>query len=198
MGNRIAHLHMFYIESRFNQIYIHPSLFLYFGLERWNFIYQPTIHGLIIYYGISLLASSLAMTFSVQVSKENGIIDLNAIDNIFKRRLLRIVLLLLSPITPITTIVKSSLLSIKMSLLKSKWNEVEGVSASTLWLEMEKLKEEKKKVSISFSNLKLLEVNLEVVVQLFILLTYNFIPESHGLGSKFEKEDQSWISPKQF
>ena len=57
---------------------------------------------------------------------------------------------------------------------------------------------ERSKVIISFSNLKLLEVNLEVVVQLFILLTYNFIPESHGLGSKFEKEDQSWISPKQF
>ena len=55
---------------------------MYFGLERWNFIYQPTIHGLIIYYGISILASSLAMTFSIQVSKENGIIDLNSIDNI--------------------------------------------------------------------------------------------------------------------
>ena len=64
------------------------ALLMYFGMDRWGFIHSETIHGLIIYYGISILASSLAMTYIVQVTKENGIIDINAIDNIYQRRFL--------------------------------------------------------------------------------------------------------------
>ena len=81
------------------KVFIHPCLFLYFGLDRWGFIHFETIHGLIVYYGISIFASSLAMTVQVQVTKDNGIFDLNAIDNIYKRRFLRVVLFLLSPMT---------------------------------------------------------------------------------------------------
>ena len=75
------------------------ALFMYFGLDRWGFIHFETIRGLIVYYGISIFASSLAMTVQVQVTKDNGIFDLNAIDNMYKRRFLRVVLFLLSPMT---------------------------------------------------------------------------------------------------
>ena len=46
------------------------ALFMYFGLDRWGFIHFETIHGLIIYYGVSILASSLAMTYIVQMTKD--------------------------------------------------------------------------------------------------------------------------------
>ena len=138
------------------------------------------------YYGVSILASSLAMTYIVQVTKENGIVDINAIQNIYKRRFLRVLLFILSPITPITIIVKSAWLSMKMTWMLAKWKNVEDSSASNMWLEMEKMKEEKKKVSSSFSQLKMMEINLEAVVQLFIMITLNFVPRiiptAHGLG----------------
>ena len=152
------------------------ALFMYFGLDRWGFIHHETIHGLIIYYGISILASSLAMTYIVQVTKDNGIININAINHIYKRRFLRVVLFLLSPITPVTIIVKSVWLSMKMTRMLAKWKKVEDSSASNLWLEMEKMKEEKKKVSTFFSHLKMMEINLEAVVQLFVLITFYFVP----------------------
>ena len=85
-------------------------------------------------------------------------------------------LFLLSPITPVTIIVKSVWLSMKMTRMLAKWKKVEHSSASDLWLEMEKMKEEKKKVSASFSQLKMMEINLEAVVQLFILITFYFVP----------------------
>ena len=85
--------------STLKKVFIHPCLFLYFGSDRWGFIHFETIRGLIVYYGISIFASSLAMTVQVQVTKDNGIFDLNAIDNIYKRRFLRVVLFLLSPMT---------------------------------------------------------------------------------------------------
>ena len=174
------------------------ALFMYFGLDRWGFIHFETIRGLIIYYGVSILASSLAMTYIVQVTKDNGIIDINAINNIYKRRFLRVVLFLLSPITPVTIIVKSVWLSMKMTRMLAKWKKADDSSPSSLWLEMEKMKEEKKKVSTSFSHLKMMEINLEAVVQLFVLVTFYFVPRivptAHGLGSEFDSEDQSWSS----
>ena len=174
------------------------ALFMYFGLDRWDFIHFGTIHGLIIYYGISILASSLAMTYIVQVTKDNGIIDINTIKNIYKRRFLRVLLFLLSPITPVTIIVKSVWLSMKMTRMLAKWKKADDSSPSSLWLEMEKMKEEKKKVSTSFSHLKMMEINLEAVVQLFVLVTFYFvpriIPKAHGLGSEFDSDDQSFSS----
>jgi hypothetical protein len=174
------------------------ALFMYFGLDRWGFIHFETIHGLIVYYGVSIFASSLAMTYIIQVTKDNGIININTIDNIYQRRFLRVVLFLLSPITPITIIVKSVWLSMKMTRMLAKGKKVEDSSPSNLWLEMEKMKEEKKKVSTSFSHLKMMEINLEAVVQLFVLITFYFVPrivpKAHGLGSEFESNDQSWIS----
>ena len=137
------------------------------------------------------------MTYSVQVTKDNSIINISAIDDIYKRRFLRVVLFLLSPITPVTIIVKSVWLSMKMTQMLTKWKKAEDSSASNLWLEMEKMKEEKKKVTASFSQLKMMEINLEAVVQLFILITFYFvpriIPQAHGLGSEFEEEEQSWF-----
>merc|ERR550532_3958764 len=86
----------------------------------------------------------------------------------------------------------------KTTRMLAKWKKVEDRSASDLWLEMEKMKEEKKKVSTSFSHLKMMEINLEAVVQLFILITFNFVPRiiptAHGLGSEFDSDDQSWSS----
>ena len=99
--------------------------------------------------------------------------------------------------TPITIIVKSVWLSMKMTELLAKWRKLEGGSASNLWLEMEKMKEEKKRVVVSFSQLKMMEINLEAIVQLFVLITFNFVPRitsKHGLGSEFDSDDQSWSS----
>ena len=180
------------------KIFIHPFLFLYFGLDRWDFIHFDIIRGLIIYYGVSIIVSSLAMTYSVQVTMDNGIININAIDNIYKRRLLRVVLFLLSPITPLTIIVKSAWLSMKITQMLSKWKKADEGSATNLWLDMENMKEEKRKVSAAFSQLKMMEINVEAVVQLFILITFYFvpriIPQSHGLGSEFDSDDQTWSS----
>ena len=138
------------------------------------------------------------MTYSVQVTKDNSIINISAIDDIYKRRFLRVVLFLLSPITPVTIIVKSVWLSMKMTQMLTKWKKAEDSSASNLWLEMEKMKEEKKNVSTSFYQLKMMEINLEAVVQLFILITFYFVPRIiptvHGLGSEFDRDDQSWSS----
>ena len=174
------------------------ALLVYFVSDRWDFIHHDTIIGLIIYYGISILASSLAMTYIVQVTNQNGIIDINAIDNIYKRRFLRIVLFLLSPITPVTIIVKSAWLSMKMTRMVSKWRKVEDSSVSSLWLELEKMKEKKKKVSASFSQMKQLEINLEATVQMYVLITFYFVPRivptAHGLGSEFDKIDETWSS----
>ena len=174
------------------------ALFVYFATDRWDFIHSETIHGLIYYYGVSILASSLAMTYIVQVTKDNGIIDINAIDNIFKRRFLRIVLFFLSPIIPITIIVKSTWLSMKMTSMVANWRKNGDSSPSNLWLELEKMQEQKKKVSASFSQLKQMEINLEAIVQLFVLTTFYFVPRislnGHGLGSEFDSDDQTWTS----
>ena len=99
--------------------------------------------------------------------------------------------------TPITIIVKSVWLSMKMTELLAKWRKLEKGSASNLWLEMEKMKEKKKKVVVSFSQLKMMEINLEAIVQLFVLITFNFVPRitsMHGLGSEFDSDDQDWSS----
>merc|ERR550532_2141509 len=85
----------------------------------------------------------------------------------------------------------------KTTRMLAKWKKVEDSSASNLWLEMEKMKEEKKKVSTSFSQLKMMEINLEAIVQLFVLITFNFVPRitsMHGLGSEFDSDDQGWTS----
>merc|ERR1719305_137027 len=85
-----------------------------------------------------------------------------------------------------------------MTRMLAKWKKVEDSSPSSVWLGMEKMKEEKKKVSTSFSHLKMMEINLEAVVQLFVLITFYFvpriIPKAHGLGSEFESNDQSFSS----
>ena len=136
------------------------------------------------------------MTYSIQVTKDNGIINLNAINNIYQRRTLRVVLFLLSPIIPVTIMVKSALLSTRMKQIIANWKRED--SASVTWLEMEKMKAEKAKVSESFSMLKMMEINLEAVIQLLVLVTFNLvpriIPKSHGLGSEFNIDHQSWTS----
>ena len=137
------------------------------------------------------------MMFSVQVSGMNGIINLNAIENIFKRRFARIVLLLLFPIVPVTTIVKSALLSTRVTQVLSKWKKEDSPSAA--WLEMKKMEDEKKRLNNSFRQMKMFETNLEAAVQLFVLVTFNLVPRilpdvSHGLGSEFDSEEQSLSS----
>ena len=54
------------------------ALFVYFATDRWDFIHSETIHGLIYYYGVSILASSLAMTYIVQVTKDSVLLLQNS------------------------------------------------------------------------------------------------------------------------
>ena len=149
-------------------IFIHHCLFHYFQSDRWDFIHDPTIKALVIYYGVSIIAASVSMVYSVQVNDDNGIFKLNAIDNIFKRRLARITLLVLSPIVPLTIIVKSTLLSTQITRAVSNYKKED----SPTWLELEQMKEEKKKLRNSFATVKMFETKLEATSQLFVLITF--------------------------
>ena len=85
------------------------ALLAYQAFQRWEYIQSPIIHYLIVYYGISILASSLAMCWTIQVTKDNGIINIRGISNIYLRRLLRIVLFLLTALVPILKSVRMTL-----------------------------------------------------------------------------------------
>ena len=163
--------------------------YLYF--QRWTYIGFPTIHGLIVLYGLSIVASSATMCLMIQSTSNNGIVNLNKIEKGFLRRIIRILLFVLSPTIPLSILVKSVRLTMKMKVLVANWrNNKSGDSPSAAWMEINALEQKKKKVNVALSQMKCTEANLEGNVQLFVLVCFYFIPmrlQNSGLGSEFEQ-----------
>ena len=99
------------IDCLINSIFP-PNLFL-----RWEHIRFSTIHGLIVFYGFSILASTLTTCWTVQMTKDNSVLNIEKITHLTSQRLLRILLLVLTPIIPLCIIFKSVRLSLEMKLM---------------------------------------------------------------------------------
>ena len=89
------------------------AILVYLYLERWDFIEFSTIHNLIVVYGVSIFTSSLALCFNMQMTKDNGIIKLNKITNGPLRRIVRMLLLVCTPVVPL----RYAVLSVESVLL---------------------------------------------------------------------------------
>ena len=174
------------------------ALLTYLALHRWEYIQSPIIHYLIVYYGTSILASSLAMCWTIQVTEDNGIINIRGISNIYLRRLLRIVLFLLTPLVPISIILKSLRLTLEAKKMVASWRMNMDTSPTQLWLQINQNSKDKKKAREAFSAMLMLEVSLEGIVQLFVLISFYFIPavlpRVSGLGSEFEETNPAWTT----
>ena len=178
------------------------ALVFYLVQQRWKFIKAATcsssVQGLIITYGVSIVASVLMVCWSIQVTMDNGVIDLNSIKSPFRRRMLRIVLLLLTPISPITIIFKSVRLQMKMKIMAVRWKKNHKESPASAWLEINRLEKKKTKMEGALYQMKSAEANLEGFIQLFVLICFYFVPillpKVSGLGSEFEENNRSMTS----
>ena len=63
------------------------AMVVYLCTDRWGIITSPLVHGLIAIYAVSVFASSLVVCFTIQFSKENGIMSISEIRNGPLRRL---------------------------------------------------------------------------------------------------------------
>ena len=145
------------------------AAYLYF--QRWTYIAFPSIKMLIVIYGLSIVVSGAAMCWTIQSTKDNGIIDLNKIKKGFLRRLMRILLCLLTPIIPLSILFKSVSLTMKMKVLVANWrNNKTRESPSAAWMKINVLEREKKNVKVALSQMKSSEANLEGNFQLFVLV----------------------------
>ena len=172
------------------------TMVIYLFDARWIFIEDATIRGLIVVYAISILASSLALCWTVQMTKENGIVNLAKIKNGRIRRMARLLLLILTPIIPLCIIFRSVRLTMKTKKMVANWRKNQDTkSPSSAWIEIDILDKNKRNVKTALSSMKSAEANLEGTVQLFVLLCLYFIPlilpEKSGLGPEFEQNNQS-------
>ena len=162
---------------------------------RWEHIEFPTIQGLIVLYGFSIVASSLATCWTVQMT-DNGIINIEKIRNPAAQRLLRLLLLVLTPIVPLCIIFKSVWLTLDMKMMVAEWRENScTASAAGAWMKIDSLDKKKKNVRGSTFKMKTVETNLEGLTQLFVLICLYFIPIlfplKSGLGFDFDPLNRS-------
>ena len=173
------------IDCLINSIFP-PNLF-----RRWEHIRFSTIHGLIVFYGFSILASTLTTCWTVQMTKDNSVLNIEKITHLTSQRLLRILLLVLTPIIPLCIIFKSVRLSLEMKSMITDWRKKSKTeSASSVWMKIDTIERRKNNVRAALSKMKTAETNLEGFVQVFVLLCFYFIPilipKDSGLGFEFD------------
>ena len=138
------------------------------------------------------------MCWTIQVTEDNGIINIRGISNIYLRRLLRIVLFLLTPLVPISIILKSLRLTLEAKKMVAFWRMNMDTSPTALWLQLNQKSKDKKKAREAFSAMLMLDVSLEGMVQLFVLISFYFIPavlpRVSGLGAEFEDSNPAWTT----
>ena len=125
------------------------------------------------------------------MTKDNSVLNIEKITQPTSQRLLRILLLLLTPIIPLCIIFKSVRLTLEMKLMVREWRRDSNTkSASSVWMKIDILDKRKNKIWAALSKLKRAETNLEGFVQVFVLLCFYFIPilfpKDSGLGFEFD------------
>ena len=101
------------------------------------------------------------------------------------RVILRTVLFIMTPILPIVLIFKVVSLEVKIRRKVAKWRETKVGSPSKVWLEINKIQNQKMKLLSKYSDLKIIDTSIEGVPQLFILVVFSIassIDTESGLG----------------
>ena len=145
---------------------------IYLMEHRWNWIEFQTIKGLIIAYCISVIAASLTVCCNTQLNEDNGIVNVNKIKGRKRRRLVRVLLLVLTPIVPIVIIFKSVHLTWKIKNMVANWKTNHKGSPSSAWMEINILEKKESNVKAALYQMKNAEANLEGFVQLFVLICF--------------------------
>ena len=124
------------------------SLAAYLYFERWAYIHFVSIKGLIMFYGLSVVASSITMCWMIQFTKNNGIINLNKIKKGLIRRLVHVLLFVLTPVIPMSLLLKSVRLWMKILVRVAKWrnNRRTEESPSAAWMKINALELKTKNV----------------------------------------------------
>ena len=83
-------------------------------------------------------------------------------------------------------------------MLASWRMNMEVMSPTWLWLQLNKKSRDKKRAREAFSAMLMLDVSLEGIVQLFVLISLYFIPavlpRVSGLGAEFEDTNPAWTT----
>ena len=160
-------------------------VYLYSKLED---ITNELVSFLIYLHGITIILASVIMGIYLHLSPSSM---LARIKSPILRVFLGILSLPLTPLMPVVIILRATSLSIDQTRLAAEWRRTRSISASQQWLRCDRLSHSKRKVMVMFSDMKLVECNLEAIPQLFFLIVYIFVSGTDSVSLGLSGDDST-------